>query len=140
MVGFFKKMKLKTSLEQQDMAVQCRQKSDYVQSVKLATSAFKCGLTSAGVSIGDIYNRGYPGVPQNLELAAKWYRTAAENYDDEEADNFFYQEYGLNEKRMRGHAQRRLGDMYKNGRGVKQDEQEAAKWYRLAEENGITSQ
>jgi len=51
-------------------------------------------------------------VPQNLELAEKWYEEAA----------------------MKGHipSQRMLGRLYDNGALVEQDLKEAEKWYRMA--------
>ena len=48
--------------------------------------------------------------------ALRWYRKAAEQGD--------------------ARAQYNLGNMYRNGRGVKQDNHEAMRWYRKAAEQG----
>ena len=58
-------------------------------------------------------------MPQNSELAVKWYTLAAE------------QGFAL--------AQYNLGLMYKLGQGVIKDDKAAAQWYRKAAEQGLGS-
>lgn len=69
---------------------------------------------------GDVEAQKEVGFEYELEKkyteAEKWYRKAAEQGD--------------------AHAQVRLGDLYYEGNGVKQDYTEAAKWYRKAAEQG----
>ena len=73
------------------------------------------GNAPAQYLLGGMYYNGQ-GVPQDYQLAVKWYRKAAEQG---EAD-----------------ARYVLGVMYANGEGVPQDYQQAAKWYKLAAERG----
>ncbi|ACP25480.1 beta-lactamase HcpD precursor [Sinorhizobium fredii NGR234] len=66
--------------------------------------------------IGSMYYKGSSGVRRDHAMAAKWYRTAAEQ----------------------GHvkAQVNLGSLYFEGEGVPQDYVEAARWFRKAAEDG----
>ena len=65
--------------------------------------------------MGNMYYCG-EGVEKDYDEAAKWYRTAAEQGDQE--------------------AWYKLGNMYYRGEGVKKDTAEAAKWYQKAAEQG----
>ena len=58
-------------------------------------------------------------MPEDDAEAGRWYRLAAEQGD--------------------AAAQRNLGLMYANGRGVPEDDAEAVRWYRLAAEQGLAS-
>ena len=69
------------------------------------------GEVTAQLALGHAYDDGN-GVPQNDELAAKWYRKAAEQGNPE--------------------AQNILGNMYRAGRGVDRNKEEAVSWYRRA--------
>ena len=62
-----------------------------------------------------MYRNG-EGVPQGSAEAAKWYRKAAEQGNE--------------------NAQNNLGYMYETGEGVQQDYGEAVKWYRKTAEKG----
>jgi len=75
------------------------------------------GETEVQFFLGQMYRRG-KGVPQDYQLAAKWYKRSAEQ----------------------GHAgaQNNLGVMYAKGNSVPQDYQEAVKWYKKAAEQGNT--
>jgi len=75
------------------------------------------GLADAQYRLGVICEVGDLGVTQNYQVAAKWYRHAAE------------QGFAL--------AQFKLGGLYDFGRGVPQDYEEAVRWYRLAAEQGL---
>lgn len=75
------------------------------------------GLADAQYRLGVICEVGEMGVSQNFQVAAKWYRHAAE------------QGFAL--------AQFKLGDLHDFGRGVPQDYEEAVRWYRLAAEQGL---
>ncbi|MBL8511303.1 MAG: sel1 repeat family protein [Betaproteobacteria bacterium] len=75
------------------------------------------GLADAQYRLGVICEIGDLGVTQNYQVAAKWYRHAAE------------QGFAL--------AQFKLGGLYDFGRGVPQDYEEAVRWYRLAAEQGL---
>ncbi len=72
------------------------------------------GDADAQFNLGLMYYKGEPtlGVEQNLSLAARWWWRAAN----------------------KGHAkaQYNLGLMYHYGQGVEKDEEEAARWFRLA--------
>ena len=77
------------------------------------------GLADAQYRLGLICELGELGCSQDFEIAAKWYRHAAD------------QGFAL--------AQFRLAGLYHFGRGVLQDYEEAAKLYRLAAEQGLDS-
>lgn len=67
-------------------------------------------------NLGQMYETGTPGFPQDDRQAAEWYRRAAErNYPD---------------------AQTRLGFMYARGHGVEKDEIKAVRLFRQAAEQG----
>jgi TPR repeat protein len=67
-------------------------------------------------SLGQMYEMGTPGFPQDDRQAAEWYRRASErNFAD---------------------AQTKLAFLYATGRGVEKDEIEAARLFRKAAEQG----
>ena len=74
------------------------------------------GYTRGMVLLGECYEKGLGGVPQDDEQAVDWYRKAAE------AGNAL--------------AMYNLGWMYEYGRGVPQDEKQVVEWYRKAAEAG----
>lgn len=75
------------------------------------------GLADAQYQLGVISEKGQMGFSKDFQVAAKWYRHAAE------------QGFAL--------AQFKLGGLYDFGRGVPQDYEEAVNWYRLAAEQGL---
>ena len=74
------------------------------------------GHTTAQVSLAEAYLNGEHGIEMNHELAAFWYRKAADQGD---AD-----------------AQRELAAMYDEGVGVQQDKKQAMELYERAAEGG----
>lgn len=88
---------------------------DGKEAVKYLTQASAQKILAADVLLGEIYEEGKPGVPANLAEALKWYQGAA-NQDAFE-------------------AQYRLGMMYVDGRGVKKDAVEGARWIQRSANN-----
>jgi uncharacterized protein len=78
-------------------------------------SKAEAGDADAQLALGRAYQDGN-GVPQNDELAVKWYRKAAEHGN--------------------ATAQNDLGIMYRNGNGVEKSKGEALIWYRKAARQG----
>jgi uncharacterized protein len=78
-------------------------------------SKAEAGDATAQLALGRAYQNG-TGVPQNDELAAKWYRKAADQGD--------------------AAAQNNLGVLYRAGLGVEKDKEEALKWYHMAARQG----
>jgi|HubBroStandDraft_6_1064221.scaffolds.fasta_scaffold18679_3 TPR repeat protein len=76
------------------------------------------GDAAAQLALGRAYQDGN-GVPQNDELAVKWYRKAAELGN--------------------ATAQNNLGIMYRTGSGVEKSKEEAVKWYRKSARQGYAS-
>ncbi|KAG0250291.1 hypothetical protein DFQ27_009475 [Actinomortierella ambigua] len=68
----------------------------------------------AQVSLAEMYETGGSGVPKDIEMAFVWYLRAAQ----------------------RGHvdAMDRVGDMYAEGQGTEQSDDEAARWHKQATE------
>jgi TPR repeat protein len=89
--------------------------ADGQEAVKYLTQASARKILAADVLLGEIYEEGKPGVPVNLAEALKWYQGAA-NQDAFE-------------------AQYRLGMMYLDGRGVKKDAVEGARWIQRSARN-----
>lgn len=75
----------------------------------------EAGDAAAQTKLGLAYQQGN-GVPQNDDLAARWFRKAADQGD--------------------ASAQNDLGVAYNMGRGVSQDKQEALRWYSKAAKQG----
>lgn len=110
---------------QNGAAVQSPSAQQTINSPKLSSSemaqlqsAGEAGDVGAQLALGRAYQDGN-GVPQNDELAAKWYRKAAE------AGN--------------ATAQNNLGIMYRTGSGVEKSKEEAVNWYRKAALQGYAS-
>jgi TPR repeat protein len=78
----------------------------------------EAGDVGAQLALGRAYQDGN-GVPQNDEVAAKWYRKAAEQGN--------------------ATAQNNLGIMYRTGNGVEKSKEEAVNWYRRAALQGYAS-
>ena len=94
---------------------------DEVQAVKRYRDAAEQGDAEAQYELGNRYDVGGEGTPQDPARATQWYIGAAE----------------------RGHAdaQLKLGDMYCTNWGVEEDRSLAAKWYtRAAEQGNINAQ
>ncbi|KAG0270112.1 hypothetical protein DFQ27_000413 [Actinomortierella ambigua] len=74
----------------------------------------------AQVSLAEMYETGGSGVPQDNEMAFVWYLRAAQQ----------------------GHtgAMDRVGDMYAEGRGTEQSDDEAARWHKQATEQRRSNQ
>ncbi len=81
---------------------------------ELQTKA-QAGDPKAQVTLGHAHEQGN-GVAQSDELAAKWYRAAADQGNPD--------------------AQNSLGILYRLGRGVDRDKAEAVNWYRKAARQG----
>ena len=114
---------------------------DYAEAAKWYRRAAEQGDGFAQLNLGDMYKLGR-GVPQDYAEAAKWYRLASE-HGYVRAQDFVddYDEAG----KWRGLAakqgddaevQYNLGVMYHRGKGVPPSYVKAAKWYRLAAEQG----
>ena len=88
------------------------------------------GNSIAQFNLGVMYEEG-DGVGQDDAEAAKWYRRAAE----QEHENALNRLMEMCNKGI-AVAQFNLGGMYQDGEGVAQDNEEAAKWYRKAAEQG----
>lgn len=86
-----------------EAAAEAREAGDPERLVQVLSTAAEAGSTQARSQLGDIYRAGEL-VPQNLRLAARWYREAG---------------------RGDGHALNMLGRMYFEGLGVDQDRDEA---------------
>ena len=91
------------------------QAGDYATALQRWTPLAEVGDASAQLKLGAMYDEG-KGVPQDYNIATKWYKLAAEQAN---AD-----------------AQFSLGLMYHKGKGVLQDYNTATKWYKLASEQG----
>ena len=114
---------------------------DYAEAAKWYRLAAEQGDGFAQLNLGDMYKFGR-GVPQDYPEAAKWYRLAAEHGYVSARD--FVDDYDEAAK-WRGLAtiqgddaevQYNLGVMYHHGKGVPPYYAKAAKWYRLAAEQG----
>ena len=83
--------------------------------LELFAAAAEAGDATARFNLAEAYREGN-GVPQDFEVALRWYRAAAEQ----------------------GHsrAQNNLGSMYLNGMGTPRDVEEAIRWYRAAAAQG----
>jgi len=79
------------------------------------TTKAEAGDASAQFQLGQAY-RGGNGVPQNVEVAYKWIRKAADQGN--------------------AAAQNLVGTMYRLGEGVRRDKEEAVRWYQKAARQG----
>jgi hypothetical protein len=76
------------------------------------------GSASAQTKLGQLYESGRRGVPQDYTTARKWYEFAAA------------QDHGW--------AQSQLGQLYAEGRGVPQDFKKARQWWEQAATQGVS--
>ena len=73
------------------------------------------GMSTAQYILGTMYGNGQ-GVPQNNEIALKWFTLAADQGNSS--------------------AQNCLGAIYADGRGIRKNEETAVNWYRKSAEQG----
>jgi TPR repeat protein len=73
------------------------------------------GDAGSQLKLAQAYEKG-EGVPQDPEIAFRWYRKAADQGD--------------------ARAQNRVGEMYRAGEGVPGDKQEAVRWYQKSARQG----
>ena len=88
---------------------------DYATALREWTPLAEQGNADAQFMVGTMYEKG-DGVPQDSQIAVKWYSLAAQQGHDP--------------------AQTNLGTMYRKGDGVPQDYEIAVKWYTLSAEQG----
>ena len=102
----------------------------YTKAAATFTKAAEQGDAEAQFRLGDMYKKGI-GVPRNGDIACQWYAKAAAQGHDAGLN-------ALTQLAERGHAdaQYRLGTMYKEGRGVPQDDGRACQWYAKAAAQG----
>ena len=90
------------------------EKYDFKEAIKWYKKAYTLGEPKAAYKIGMLYKEGDKTLKQNYSKAFEWfYKSAVQNYMP---------------------AQIQIGDMYFNSLGVKQDQEEAIKWYKKASE------
>ncbi len=89
---------------------------DYAEALKWYRKAAERGEEASMSELGGMYEHGL-GVPQNYETAAEWYTKAARG----------------------GFGRANLARLYRDGHGVKQDDAEAIRLFRIAAENGEAS-
>jgi len=89
---------------------------DVVEGLNWLERAAGNNCKRAKARLGQVYELGVGGIPVDNAIAVEWYLQAAKH------DMSF--------------AQRALGRLYRNGKGVEKNATEAAKWYRLAAEKG----
>ena len=107
---------------------------DPVEAVKWARLAAEQGHVFGQISVALGYLSGSGGVQDSAE-GAKWFSLAAEH--DVLAE--LMQEIELTTEPAEFVLQYVLGAMYDFGLGVREDDAEAARWYRLAAEQGYAS-
>ena len=109
------------------------------------------GVVDAQKELGDKYYFGLE-VEQDLTIALRWYRMAAEGGDRQaqystgrmyylgEGVSQNYEEaarwYRMAAEQEHAQAQYSIGRMHKFGEGVEQDSREALRWFRLAADQG----
>jgi TPR repeat protein len=117
---------------------------DNVKAVKWYRMAAEQGYAKGQLALGMMYADGR-GVDEDSVEAGKWYRMAAEQgnrsaqYKLEEMNATAEGDVNTLRKAAEdgdAKAQYALGKMYAHGRGVAEDDVEAAKWYRMAAEQG----
>ncbi|HRX07035.1 MAG TPA: tetratricopeptide repeat protein, partial [Kiritimatiellia bacterium] len=110
---------------------------DHAEAARLYRLAADQGSAEAQYRLGHLHEYG-DGVEPSFDTAMEWYAKAAAQGDKnarikvELRDQYIR---GLElAKQGHQHAQYQVGRMYEYGMGVPKDEQEAARWYRLAAE------
>lgn len=122
------------------------------EALKWFSQAAELGDVEAQCELADMMMRGR-GIPEDLDGATAWFLKAAQedspcaqtslgsmaarglgrrSKDDQEALRWF----SLAAWQYHAPGMKHLGDMYLHGRGVRVDYEEAAKWYRLAVQQG----
>jgi TPR repeat protein len=111
------------------------------------------GYVGAGTYVANMYEKGYPGVPQDIAKAVETYHRLAERDNDPEAIARLAQLYftGTHVKQSYerafcwyellaragdARAQFMVGDMYMRGLGMTKDTEAAHAWFREAAKNG----
>lgn len=118
-------------------------KKNPVEAAKWYGKAAEQGMAIAQHNLGYCYYHGL-GVEKDYDEAYKWYRKAAEQGNKSAISKLYYWPTSKIEKlRMLanlGHAESQylLAVSYAKGEGVKQNMEEAAKWYKKAAEQGHT--
>jgi TPR repeat protein len=107
--------------------------ANYSTALKEFMPLAKQGNARAQFNLGVMFDHGQ-GVPQDDKEAARWFRLAAEQGNQ-------YAQLILAAKQGNVSSQYTLGQMYYEGReegqGLPQDYKEAARWHRLAAEQGF---
>lgn len=94
------------------------QSQSSAQDISQLQSQAKTGDPVAQLKLARAYGRG-DGIPQDEDLAAQWYRKAAEQGNAEAQDS--------------------LGQFYLTGQGVEQNKQQAVEWFRKSAHQGNVS-
>ena len=98
----------------------CRLGSAQGEEIKDLIRGADDGHLESQVMLGLIHFHG-TGVPQNNELALKWFSLAAEQHGDPKAQSY-------------------LGFLYSDGKGMPEDDEtEAIKWYERAADQGLAA-
>jgi uncharacterized protein len=91
-------------------------RSSATRALALMTRAAEAGFVTAMAGLGELYERGAPGVPANPALSAQWTEKAAEAGSVE--------------------SQLAIGTAHYLGRGAALDKPRAARWFRQAAQAG----
>ncbi len=118
---------------------------DLAQAAEWYRLSAEQGYADAQREMGECYHDGI-GVPEDCKEAVKWYRLATEQGDCSAESSWnslaITDDYAALERdtfkanENDSFYQFLLGLRYDNGDGVREDDREAAKWYRLAAEQG----
>ena len=103
---------------------------DMTEAVKWYRKAAEQGHILSSLALAHLYEQGN-GIAKDMQEAVKWYKQAAIGGNEQAVDS-------LRNAANKGdaYAQFVFGELNENGYGVKKDEDEAMKWYRLAAEAG----
>ena len=106
---------------------------DYVEAVKWYRLAAEQGYAPAQFNLGEMYEWGRGMfVDEDCYEAIKWYRLAADQGHKEAVEKI----EELEEELARPNQYYAIGLRHYNGEGVAQDYSEAAKWFRIAADQG----
>jgi TPR repeat protein len=112
-------------------------RGDYATALEFWRPLAEQGNAKLQVTVGLMYEKGL-GVPQDFVRAHMWFILAvAQGHEEAKQDRD--RTASLMAPDQIAAAQTHLGYMYDIGRGVPQDYVEAAKWYRMAAEQGDAS-